>query len=185
MDDPELEEPRPLPDHATAEQTNDVRDIDRGAWKGPNAQGLSVLAPTPTSTPASPSLIPLASHEQDYHKRIGFRLFIALIMLYSMGIILYAVSLSLLFDIGWAYFGVLTSLAFMIVVLTLWGLCLTVWFHIKSRLERRLGLGRATGKRRLHLTEVIVGWIGFLIMLGGHGAFMWVTLAPIPTQDAG
>ena len=172
MDDPELEEPRPLPDHAIAGQTSNDRERNGEARKGPIAQGLSVLAPTPTSTPASPSLIPLASHEQDYYERIGFRLLIALIMLYSMGIILYAVSLSLLFDIGWAYFGVLTSLAFMMVVLTLWALCLTVWFHIKSVLERRLGLGRAIGRRKVHLTEVTVGWIGFLIMLGGHGAFM-------------
>lgn len=173
MDDPQLEGPRAQPNDRKTQAPDKNQNANGQASKEAKQQTVSVTSAATPSIPASPSLIPLASHEQDYHKRIGFRLLIALIMLFSMGIILYAVSLSLLFDIGWAYAGVLTSLGFAMVMLTLWAFCLAAWFHIKLPLERRFNLQGDDRKRKLHLAEMTIGWVAFLVLLTGDGLWMY------------
>ena len=133
----------------------------RASSVGPsNSNSAANLNPEP--------LIPLAPHERDIHKRFGFRMLVALIMLFSLGNIMFAISLSLLYDIDWAYYGVLASLAFSIAEVMLWALVMVLWASFRWPWD----LGTEEQHRRVFILEMIFAWIFFFAMLAACGIFM-------------
>lgn len=133
---------------------------------------LESSASTRPSTPHTPPLIPLASHEQDYHKRVGFRLLVTLIILFSLANILFAIGLSLLLDINWAFAAILCSLAVTIGEAVLWTFVMVTWMHTRQWVKRLIGLDRMTGEGKVLVFELIVAWLFFFLMLGACVAFM-------------
>ena len=126
----------------------------------------------PASTP-TPPLLPNASHEQNYHERPSYRLLVALILLFSLGVILFAVGLSLLYDVNWAYWGVLACLAFCVAETILWASVMVIWMHCRDSVVRLLGIESDQAKRKMYLAEMIFAVLVFCAKLAGSGIFMY------------
>ena len=174
MDDPELET-SDSDDSIVA----DPPDVERPSRTSPHSSkdepvvhDTSLPHSTRPSSPTSAQDSTTASHEQDYYKRWGFCCLLALIICLSLGITLFAIGLSILYDTNWAYVGILAGIAFAVGVALLWTVVMVVWSHNRPAIEKRFGIDNECGRRRLDIFEIGLAGVSFGFMVTAHGLFM-------------